>query len=157
MSARRTAFHFPDCPGKGCDCPARAQRLLAEYEDLSCDCEFAWSWDSVKREWHLQPCEHIKTLMPHRLSLEKWTALLLQLAPGQHAEPKAIPLPELKKIRRPDRIDIYSERIASGQQLYHPKDRWRKQPVDVTDRLGQQARHCPNGADDESAPVVEEG
>lgn len=123
MSRTPTPYHFPDCPRAGrCRCVERARRLL---EGLEAD-------------------------GGHGLTAAQWGALLLALDPHEHAEPRALPLPSLV-LTRQARVEVYRERAASGQRLYHQGDLWRTQPTDDSLQAGVQAEHEANGA-----PAVEQ-
>ncbi len=163
VSARRESYHFPNCPGKGCDCRERVRRMLDALDLPNCQCPLTWACTEVEiivgcdwtgpiteteKRWTLQQCEHVLAAWPHTLSVKDWATLLLMLQPAGYAEPKKLPAPALV-LRREARVAIYTERAACKQQLYHPADLWRRQPANDDIHAGPVAENEANGA-----PVV---
>ncbi len=115
-------YHFPNCAGAGCNCAELAQQELDELE----------SGD-------------------HDMPMIEWAIRLWRLHLNEYREPKAVPRPELRALRREARVDIYTERESAGKRLYHERDIWRRQPGNDSIQIGPVAENEPNGA-----PVVEQ-
>jgi hypothetical protein len=68
------------------------------------------------------PCEHVLSA-DHDLPVPAWIDLLLTYSPQEYAElpppAQAEPIGGLKSL---DRVQVYRERRARGEHLYHPDD-----------------------------------
>lgn len=85
---------------------------------------------------------HLEVLREHGLTCLEWAALLLVADAREYREPP-LPTGPAVALTAEARVEVYRQRAARKQSLYHPGDSWRQQ---TNTRACVEAGRSRNGA-----------